>query len=1837
MVTMARPKEHPLADIEMGSLTARPVTEKRQISRIHSTVREVFVSPVQELGRKKKQEKRIATYNDKLQKLDDATNKMGKTLKKILEIMWMPEEMKFRPVGTKWKETVVGWLTTQSDEASPRVRRLYPGESFMILDLREKQTANGSSIVRVRTRHGWLTWGKCSEINNRDQGKSNEHFRRLYRMQRADSGMDSPALAYAQDMAIGDVPKLRMDAVIGREGAVWVDMKKLFDKDAKRIEALPATCPEVRDVLRKWACRPRVQRKRWFDLGAMNKEPKPRHKHWKDANPEAASQAKVVSEAALRALKQVPFFHNVPAGYLEQLAGHTAISLQRFRKGERIVRYIGGHSFPQTSLAEDVGKPVHQISLRVDIAVPSSITAESLDAWIAAMKTLAKHRLRSVAGGVELEEELEKLGSNITWTDRGGKVLTVSDLLAESLAVRDVGAKIVTFLKQVKQYVELMVSECEECKLHIRDLFREADPMIDGFKQPSLMATLLLDVTSKSGKDQKLMEEAVQRLFGSEHSRWSGLHAVQFWWSALVSDVLNPGDSAEDSWNKIKTYLNGQGRPAETELSKEALDSLTVADIDGLLKVATAMTNDRKSQQDLLLTEDQAKRVRAKIPGLKEILAGAAEESDFDRWLKKLNLLDKKKTFEGYEVNEEDPFGVLKGIEDDWDDLIEDGDLELDEEGQVKLRAALEKLPELGLEKLPAPELSHDAFGAMCGGDRCFISHARIARTERFGAGMMSKKLYIVQQGRVQLESTGMYAKTDVGTPTENSKSAKNPRMCRRVLEGDYFGEAQLLRTCDIECEATAIDDYTLLWMVDEDTFAQFRGLTMLLLETVAARLQFCQQRSYAGAEGSLEEPPDGVPCYLDQHAIKQFDPLVDPADVDKQSEIAINLYANDCDMFGSEQLRVLLTHQVNLRSLMLLDTNEGEDAAELVAGFMEQGQLSDLEVLEVSVGPYDRGLCELLQATLMQPLTTKDGKLRMRSFTIAVSADTRDGNISQARKQALYFLAKEEAVGCRFYTAELHRMLDHPLDLMVYMTKMSKILAAEFDDTSSGYATYATRFEEMACDLLNECNSLKEAELLLTQSRQSRPKAVRGLMGNSANLMEYALEDPAPLEFTSTRLFTDYAEDVWVQRQVSQIQGLLQTPQTRVWAETAYQEAKCLANPTASLTSALKCILWIVLSPFAVLFLHIAKKLVTRAVRRRTIDGSGQWRPLQAAEGESFFYRKVWRPVLTVATWVYVSLDATARMPAVVAITWVGFHTIALGITMYVAIAVDVKAHISLTEYVVYTLGFAEIMGELHQLSCANAKTGFLFRGRGFDDMPYRSMLWTKCMLQSEATWQKCCGALLWLSLPVWGALLRIARVVVRVFSATSLESVIAALVAWVVAALTAVFFYDSTSWIVYSVLFGLCFGFLVGLIKYQVYSEDAETQFRMNLILRCPVDMKDNLMEELNALASRDALEVKPKEDLAENLSVNDFVADVNAYLVTHKKALDIWKASVAAVRAPFGPIFACAGQQQFSDSVFIPDGTDATGEKPAFYTVEVGFLIRVQRVEEENGGSAIGNANVQAEEDRGGTVKSDEVDETETYLDWCIRTENWLLRGTEPHHMQHWNPTRDHTDIRLKRIEVMRRLYRRLQLSNMALDSMLDHAATVVTEHFDEFWQYIDFVVCVGWVANFCCRWQMHLGVDDVEKDSDIKLAHWWSGTICWVVVGLVLRMLNYLMMSTAVGLEITSIIEICRKDVVKFFKLFIILLLTAAIALTIAYRENSALFNNWWETLNFGLNLAFQQTDLEELRSMEHGSEGTTLGTIIFWVYFMMVNIVLLNLLIAMYATVDQPWPTYSAHS
>jgi hypothetical protein len=65
----------------------------------------------------------------------------------------------------------------------------------------------------------------------------------------------------------------------------------------------------------------------------------------------------------------------------------------------------------------------------------------------------------------------------------------------------------------------------------------------------------------------------------------------------------------------------------------------------------------------------------------------------YDEWLGFLGLSSKKETFEGYEVNDEDPFGDLKKIEEEWEDLIDDKDLGLDDAGKEKLRAALAALP----------------------------------------------------------------------------------------------------------------------------------------------------------------------------------------------------------------------------------------------------------------------------------------------------------------------------------------------------------------------------------------------------------------------------------------------------------------------------------------------------------------------------------------------------------------------------------------------------------------------------------------------------------------------------------------------------------------------------------------------------------------------------------------------------------------------------------------------------------------------------------------------------------------------------------------------------------------------------------------------------------------------------------------------------------------------------------------------------------------------------------------------------------------------------------------
>ena len=107
--------------------------------------------------------------------------------------------MEFRPrddelvPGTKWdaEKSAVGKLTVECDESSPFVRRLKPGERFTVLDLREKPSGGGT-VVRVRTRHGWFTWGRPDEINDQKPGALPQHFRILVEMQRSDATREPP-------------------------------------------------------------------------------------------------------------------------------------------------------------------------------------------------------------------------------------------------------------------------------------------------------------------------------------------------------------------------------------------------------------------------------------------------------------------------------------------------------------------------------------------------------------------------------------------------------------------------------------------------------------------------------------------------------------------------------------------------------------------------------------------------------------------------------------------------------------------------------------------------------------------------------------------------------------------------------------------------------------------------------------------------------------------------------------------------------------------------------------------------------------------------------------------------------------------------------------------------------------------------------------------------------------------------------------------------------------------------------------------------------------------------------------------------------------------------------------------------------------------------------------------------------------------------------------------------------------------------------------------------------------------------------------------------------------
>jgi hypothetical protein len=63
----------------------------------------------------------------------------------------------------------------------------------------------------------------------------------------------------------------------------------------------------------------------------------------------------------------------------------------------------------------------------------------------------------------------------------------------------------------------------------------------------------------------------------------------------------------------------------------------------------------------------------------------------------------------------------------------------------------------------------------------------------------------------------------------------------------------------------------------------------------------------------------------------------------------------------------------------------------------------------------------------------------------------------------------------------------DYPLDLAMTFAKFSEQLREELTTESEHFMNYAEAFENMACDMLEECNSEAEVELILRQTSAQR------------------------------------------------------------------------------------------------------------------------------------------------------------------------------------------------------------------------------------------------------------------------------------------------------------------------------------------------------------------------------------------------------------------------------------------------------------------------------------------------------------------------------------------------------------------------------------------------------------------------------------------------------------------------------------------------------------------------------------------------------------------------------
>jgi hypothetical protein len=163
MIEMGGLRAELIKDCHVSSLS--PATSLRRLDKLsgQSNPRMALTSP-RPLSRQASQPAgKWEKMPGKLPPLDGKSDEsIGPTLKKILQIMWEPREIFCERVD---KDSRPFWLTVDCDESSQRVRQLEKSERFYVLDVREAQNANGL-IIRVRTRHGWFTWGRMKEINS---------------------------------------------------------------------------------------------------------------------------------------------------------------------------------------------------------------------------------------------------------------------------------------------------------------------------------------------------------------------------------------------------------------------------------------------------------------------------------------------------------------------------------------------------------------------------------------------------------------------------------------------------------------------------------------------------------------------------------------------------------------------------------------------------------------------------------------------------------------------------------------------------------------------------------------------------------------------------------------------------------------------------------------------------------------------------------------------------------------------------------------------------------------------------------------------------------------------------------------------------------------------------------------------------------------------------------------------------------------------------------------------------------------------------------------------------------------------------------------------------------------------------------------------------------------------------------------------------------------------------------------------------------------------------------------------------------------------------------------